>query len=139
MNQVLENSSGLLSIQLLLFACVGVLGFAVDAGLFWVFYKLVQVDMMIARGLAFFPATLVTWVLNRTLTFASKLRFPLGREYFKYLTIQTLGIGINFLVFYMLVSLVTVAARLPLIPLACGSVAAMVFNFLGARRFVYGR
>jgi putative flippase GtrA len=131
--------SGQLSIQLLFFGCVGALGFVVDAGLFWVFYKVLHLDLVTARSLAFFPATLVTWMLNRTLTFSSKLPSPLGHEYFRYFAVQAVGIGINFLVFYILVSLVTVATRLPLIPLACGSVAAMIFNFLGARHFVYGR
>lgn len=124
-------------VQVLTFGCVGVVGFVVDAGLFWWFYRHWQIDMIGARLLAFFPATVVTWLLNRTLTFKAREGRSVRREYSHYVSIQILGSVLNFFVFYSLVKWLPAATAMPLIPLAFASGMAMVFNFLGAKWLVY--
>jgi putative flippase GtrA len=121
------------------FLVVGVFGFVVDAGLFFVFLRIFGIDIMVARALAFLPATLVTWWANRLFTF----RPPTGsnifliREYLKYLLVQAGGIAINFLVFYLMILWLPIAVTYTFLPLAAGSVIALIFNFSGARFLVF--
>ena len=125
------------SVQVLAFACVGAAGFAVDAGLFWWCYHFWQLDLLTSRLLAFLPATVATWLLNRTLTFKSRITRSVQREYFQYASIQIIGSALNFAVFYALVRFVPVASALPLLPLAVASCIAMGFNYFGAKYLVY--
>ncbi|MEO8390784.1 GtrA family protein [Polaromonas sp.] len=125
--------------QLMAFVVVGTVGFAVDACLFFVFMRAFGIDILISRALAFLPATLVTWGANRLFTFrqpASSHAF-LIQEYVKYLLVQAGGIAINFLVFYLMVLWFQTAAAYTFLPLATGSLAALLFNFFGARLLVF--
>jgi putative flippase GtrA len=125
--------------QLMTFLVVGGFGFLVDAGLFFIFLHLFGLDILVSRALAFLPATLVTWWANRLFTFRPSADTPvfLMREYLKYLLVQSAGIAINFLVFYLMVLWLPVAATHTLLPLAAGSVIALLFNFSGARFLVF--
>jgi putative flippase GtrA len=125
--------------QLMTFLVVGGFGFLVDAGLFFIFLHLFGLDILVSRALAFLPATLVTWWANRLFTFRPSADAPvfLMREYLKYLLVQSAGIAINFLVFYLMVLWLPVAATHTLLPLAAGSVIALLFNFSGARFLVF--
>lgn len=117
------------------FALVGAVGFAVDAGMFWLLNQKLGLAVLPARALAFIPATLATWALNRSAVFGSSRD---GRavlhEYLCYLLVQGLGIAINFACFYFAMQFGVV----PLIALVVGSVVAMTFNFVGAKILVFG-
>lgn len=125
------------------FLIVGSLGFLVDAGIFLALSHSGAVGLLTARLLAFLPATLVTWVLNRRAVFRSERQGgPIGQrqalhEYLRYLLIQGLGIAINFTIFYLTVQAAPGAS--PLLALVLGSGAALVFNFLGAKLLVFKR
>lgn len=123
------------------FLVVGTIGFVVDAGLFFLLYRLAGLDILLARALAFSPAVLVTWLLNRTFTFGAARRKdkPAPREFLGYVLLQGGGIGINFAVFYLAVHLSALALRFPLIALALGAGTAMAFNFLGMKFVLYRR
>ena len=125
--------------QLMAFLVVGGFGFVVDAGLFFVFLRIFGIDIMVARALAFLPATLVTWWANRLFTFRPQTgaRVFLMQEYLRYLLVQAGGIAINFLVFYLMILWLPIAATHTLLPLAAGSVIALLFNFSGARFLVF--
>jgi putative flippase GtrA len=131
-----ERNSGR---QLMAFLVVGGFGFAVDAGLFFIFLQVFGIDILVSRALAFLPATLVTWWANRLFTFRppTAARVLLMQEYLRYLLVQAGGIAINFLVFYLMILWFPFAAAHTLLPLAAGSVAALLFNFSGARFLVF--
>lgn len=117
------------------FALVGVLGFAIDAGMFWLLsHSLAQLT---ARALAFIPATLATWALNRRAVFRSERqgRRALLQEYLRYLLVQGLGIALNFGTFVLCLRWGGNA----LLALLLGSGIAMLFNFTGAKLLVFGR
>lgn len=126
------------AVQSAWFVAVGCVGFAVDAGGYYLFADTVGLPPLLARLLAFVPATVVTWVLNRSLSFSrvGQARRGLGAQYLRYVAVQSLGIAVSFGVFY--VALYSWPMP-PMLALALGSLAAMVLNFAGSRLFVFSR
>jgi putative flippase GtrA len=122
------------------FALVGCAGFASDALLFLLLTRGLDVPIYPARVLAFVPATVVTWLLNRHFVFRTSEGAHRRRdEYLRHITVQSLGIAVNFASFTFAVETGLGHGNAQLVPLAIGSLAAMVFNYLGSRRFVFRR
>jgi len=126
--------------QIFRFGVVGTVGFAVDGGLLTLLAQLAGWDVYVARAASFSSATLVTWALNRVVTF----RMPRGhrtnnkaKEYGAYFLIQSGGALINLTIFAALLWRYPQLEQLPMVPLAAGSAVALFFNFFAARRFVY--
>lgn len=127
-----------LNYQLTAFAVVGTVGFLFDAGVFLVLSSVLGMDVLLARLCAFLPATGVTWLLNRSTAFRGRrVHATKSREYMKYLLVQSGGIAVNFLTFYVVLKLFLLSSQQPLLPLAVGSIAALLFNFAGAKLFVF--
>jgi putative flippase GtrA len=132
------RASDLLSRQIFQFGLVGVAGFATDAAMFLLLTQGLGVGVLPARVMAFVPATVVTWALNRWLVFRTTGSSRRKRdEYLRHFGIQSIGIGINFAVFYVAVQLQLGVHSAQLVPLALGSLAAMLFNYAGAKKFVF--
>jgi putative flippase GtrA len=127
--------------QLMAFLAVGVIGFMVDVGLFFIYLRGFGIDVIVARALAFLPATMVTWWANRLFTFplSTDPRESRMREYLKYLLVQAGGIAVNFTVFYLIILWLPIASAHAILPLAVGALTALAFNFLGARLLVFRR
>ena len=123
--------------QMLGFGVVGTLGFCTDAALFLLFSKGLGLPVMPSRALAFVPATIVTWRLNRVFVFGTRGNRRGAQEYARHLGVQGVGIALNFAVFYVAVRLGLGRGSAQLVPLALGSGVAMVFNFIGARHMVF--
>jgi putative flippase GtrA len=122
--------------QLGWYLVVGGVGFGVDAAAYLLLAHGLGWPLVPARLLAFLPATVVTWWINRRLTFARTGEAPGQRlwEYLRYLAVQGTGIAVNFAVFH------GVASQYPdhdLAAFAAGSAVALAFNFAGARWLVF--
>ncbi len=117
---------------------MGAVGFLVDAGLYFALLHGAGLTAIPARLVAFLPATLVTWWINRSMVFRPRTPVRgLPAEYGRYLAVQSTGIAVNFAVFSAATHLWPAAPSL--VALACGSGAAMVGNFVGARWLVFRR
>ena len=125
--------------QMLGFGLVGVAGFLTDAALFLLASQVLELPVMLSRALAFVPATIVTWWLNRSFVFRTSGTDRAAHEYGRHLGVQAIGIALNFAVFYLAVKLGLGRGSAQLVPLALGSGVAMVFNFIGARHLVFVR
>ena len=123
--------------EALAFAVVGSLGFTVDAGVLAFLFHALAWDHYPARAASFLLAVSVTWSLNRAWTFAHRASASRRREASIYLLLQTLGAGINFAVYGVCLALSPTMRAGPLLALACGSVVAMVFNFLATRHLAF--
>lgn len=123
--------------QALGFGVVGAIGFVTDAALFLLATQVLGWPVMLSRALAFVPATIVTWRLNRVFVFRTTGNARGPSEYARHLAMQAIGIAVNFGVFYLAVKLGLGRGSAQLLPLALGSGVAMVFNFLAAKRVVY--
>lgn len=119
------------------FACIGSVGFVVDASILTALITGLGWGLYSSRLVSFGAAVTVTWYLNRRWTFARQMSPDRKREYSAYVTVQTIGALVNLGVYSLFV---TVSARLaawPVIPLAIGSGVALVFNYLAAGKYVY--
>lgn len=118
------------------FAVVGVVGFVVDGGLLQLLVASGLAGPIVARLVSFPSAVLVTWALNRRVTFAD--RGPLLRSLLRYVLVSAAGTTLNFVVYSALVLGSAWMAAHPLLPFAVASVLAMTVNYLGARHFAFG-
>ena len=123
--------------RLLSFACVGAVGFVVDAGVLTFLVKIFGWNVYAARGVSFPAATIVTWALNRRLAFATRQSASKHHEYARYLLVQVMGAGINLACFSVLLVLYPWMNQLPVVPLFFGALVALLFNYAGSRYFVY--
>lgn len=118
------------------FIFVGGAGFCVDAGVLTLM-TFRGWDVVPARGLSFALAVSVTWLLNRIWTFRRTAGRSKGREYALYVLTQTAGALINLGIFFLLVALSPSLSEWPFIPLAIGAVAALGFNFVVSKRWIF--
>ena len=124
------------------FAIIGSLGFICDAGLTLAFAGLGAAPLA-ARAPAAVIAVTLTFLLNRTLTFAAQ-GAPISGAALRYAIVSCLGVAINYGVYAGVVSLATMSGLTPTPVLltfcvACGSGVAMVTNFIGFRTFAFAR
>lgn len=128
-----------MSRQLLGFILVGTVGFVIDAGILTILANYFALNLYLGRAVSFSVASLVTWMLNRLLTFRAATRHtPVNRaEYFRYLLVQVGGALINLLVFTALLYFYPMLKSQPVIPLAIGAIFGLAYNFTGARLWVY--
>jgi putative flippase GtrA len=119
--------------QILRFAVVGGLGFLVDAAVLQGAVHL-GASSVVGRVFSITSAMTFTWILNRSLTFASAAA-PSWREYAHYVADSLAGLVVNYAVYS-----VAVFFKSPLMAaLALGTVAGSVFNFVRYRRLLSGK
>jgi putative flippase GtrA len=123
--------------QFLRFALVGVVGFVVDAGVLQALVSLAGWGLITARLVAVPTAVFATWLLNRTITFPESHSGPALRSLLRYVAVSAAGAGVNFCVYGALVFASVSMAALPILPLAIGSIVALVVNYLGSKHFAF--
>jgi putative flippase GtrA len=119
------------------FVVVGGIGFIVDAGILAVLVHGYQWGDYTARLVSFAIAVTVTWALNRSYVFNRNRTLNRRSEYTRYLTVQIMGMAINFLVYSLCIASNELMDQWPVLALAVGSAVALLFNFAGARMFVF--
>jgi putative flippase GtrA len=115
------------------FVGVGAMGFITDLGMF----SLLIVPFgrpLLVRLMSMAIATLVTWRLNRALTFDSSGRRQ-SEEALRYAAVTLVAQGLNYAIFAVLV--ITMFGFLPQAALVCGSLIAAVFTYFGHRLFAF--
>lgn len=117
------------------FAMVGGMGFVIDASVLTLLVNGLGYGHYVSRAVSFSLAVTATWLVNRRWVFEAGA--PSGREYSGYFIVQLIGAAINLGIYVLVIELVPTLAALPVIPLACGALIALVANFLLARRFVF--
>ncbi|MFE8034933.1 GtrA family protein [Thiohalocapsa marina] len=119
------------------FAIVGSVGFAVEAVILTVLVRAGDWGLYEARLLSFSLAVSATWALNRRFTFTHRSSANRKREYARYFTVQSVGALLNLGVYSAFLLQWPSLGAWPVLPLAAGSLSAMVFNFLGVRFFAF--
>ena len=117
------------------FLAVGLVGLAVDSGLFWSLHQ-AGVSVELARALSLAVATGVTWFLNRLFTFAPSGRGP-GRELMRYVAVALGAQGFNYGLFLALLRFD--AGAHPLICLVISAVATAALSFTGQSLIAFRR
>ncbi len=119
------------------FVVVGAIGFIVDAAILTVLMTGFSFDHYSARAISFTAAVTITWYLNRRWVFNRRNVPMTGREYSAYVLVQIIGAIINLVIFVIVIELVPGLATVPVIPLAIGAVAGLLFNFTASNFFVF--
>jgi putative flippase GtrA len=118
--------------QLVRFIVVGTVGFVVDGGtmaaLMWFAHA-----PLLWRVPSFVLACFVTWKLNSVWTFGQT------GTIWKYFAVQSVGAALNYAVFAMVILLFGSQNKIVMFAFVLGSLTALVWNFLGAKRFVFYR
>jgi putative flippase GtrA len=118
------------------FALVGGLGFVADAAALAILLSITPVGPFAGRLLSIAFALVVTWLLNRHLTFG-----PSGRgvavEGARYGGIGAATSVVNYLVYAAI--LFALPGAPPLAALAAGSLVAMALSFMGYSRLVFDK
>ncbi len=127
------------------FVLAGAVGFLLDAGLTATLAKGLSLSPYVARPPAIALAIFATWLLNRRIAFRSEDPRWVP-EMMRYYAVSGMGAAINYAVYFIAVlafAAMGLTARAPLAMLiaavAVGSIAAMAFNFIGARRYAFNR
>ncbi len=120
-----------------LFALAGAVGFLVDAGLLYASKALL--GLYLGRVLSFSGAVLITWLINRSLTFADRHSGKSPSEEFRhYFALMLFGGLVNYGIYALLVSAsLTTQPVVPLLAVAAGSLAGMVVNLLSSRYLLF--
>lgn len=123
--------------QLSLFALVGVVGFAVDAGVLTAAITHTPLNLYAARGVSFAAAVTTTWALNRTITFRSAVVAPAVRQWLRFSALNALGGLVNLGLYALLVAHVLIARDIPVLAVAAGSLCGLLVNFSLSKKFVF--
>lgn len=119
------------------FCVVGTIGFIIDAGLVQLLVTRFGVDVVLGRVASYLTAATVTWLLNRRFTFRVTARPASRAEWFKYVTVNGVGNGLNFGVYTVAVLTVELLATFPFLAVAMGSAVGLAFNFTLSKRLVF--
>jgi len=122
--------------ELVYFSLAGVAGFLVDAGIVWLF-TMAGVDPFTAQIVAFTLAVTVTWLLNRRFTFAHHASPNWVREWMHYVAANSVGAMVNNGIYAILVLSVALFSKEPVLAVAVGSLAGLLFNFTASRALVF--
>ena len=119
------------------FLLVGGVGFLVDAGILATLVHGYDWGDYSARLVSFPVAVIITWLLNRRFAFSSGATTRRGREYTRYLAVQTCGSLINFMVYSACIATIPIMDQWPVLALAVGVMVQIPFNFIGMQKFVF--
>jgi putative flippase GtrA len=123
--------------QFVSFALAGIVGLAVDAGVFVLLTGALLWSIALARAVSMSGAIATTWILNRTITFAAQRSPRRGAEFLRYVSVQAAGLVVNGGLFALLLWLVPSFRQTPLVPLFLGCTAGFAFNFAVMRALVF--
>ena len=122
--------------EVALFGAVGTAGFVVDTAILYSLRPFM--GNYAARVISFICAVVVTWLLNRNLTFRHKTsRISPGREFLRYLGMMIAGGAINYLTYAILVAKYEFVHQQPVWGVAAGSLAGMTVNYLQLRLVMF--
>lgn len=119
------------------FAAIGALGFVIDAALFVLLNDAYGWPIGSARSLSSVCAITATWALNRRLTFARRRSRRWAVELVRYAFFQSAGLLVNVGTFALVLWAVQPLRAVPIVALALGAGAALVFNFATARTLAF--
>ena len=125
--------------RLALFVLVGTLGFIVESSTILSLVLYAQASPMSAKFIAFPIAVLVTWILNRHLTFTTERKNRPLSELFKYFQTAIGGMFVNLLAFFTVLTINQNAIIVIFFATASGALAGLLVNYLGCSYFVFSK
>ncbi len=122
--------------QFFWFALSGVAGFIVDSAVLYLFKDIM--GLYAARLVSFLCAAFSTWLINRTITFRNQNSgHSKVKEFGLYLALMSIGGGINYGVYALMIARYSMIALYPVFGVAAGSLAGMTVNLFTSRFFLF--
>ncbi len=118
------------------FLVVGGAAFVADALSFWLFFSISNIDVHLARVLAFCVAVMVTWYGNRSFTFSTRKKLPAKQQIVRAFIGACCSLIPNLAVFTLLAPFF-IEAPFIYIPFCAGIIAGTVSNFILSDKFIY--
>jgi putative flippase GtrA len=134
---VLKTSPRPIWIQLGSFALVGTLGFVIESCTILALIAFFQTSPVLSKFIAFPIAVLVTWALNRRITFIPPIGARLIPQLFRYFQTAIGGMCINLLAFFTVLTINPNSNIVIVCATASGSLAGLLVNYLGCNHFVF--
>jgi putative flippase GtrA len=125
--------------EVMSFLAVGATGFVIEAIILTTLTQLAAWSPLHARIPSFLTAVLVTWTLNRRLTFAGRGLARSSLEAILYAAIQGGGALVNVVIYITVLLWVPTLASFPVVALAIGAAGGFVFNYLMSSKWLYAR
>jgi len=139
MTDVTSGASRSTRQQLLRFTLVGAAGFLVDAGALVLATKGLGLGLYSGRVFSYLCAATFTWICNRRFTFTSDGQDNRLIQWLRFLGANAIGGAVNYGVYAVLVAFTDVGAAWPVIGVAAGSLAGLLFNFAASKFWVFKR
>lgn len=133
----LRLARAILRMRLVRFGMVGCVGLVVDIAILYTLAPL-GLGWIVGRLFSYLGAASATWFCNRRFTFAVTVP-PSLREWARFVAANSLGGGVNYAVYCVLLRTTPLVAAHPALGVAIGSLAGMVVNFALSARLVFGR
>ena len=118
------------------FVLGGVTAFAVDGSILMLLTRTLGVPTLAARLVAIATAMVVSWLINRTITFPTGARASLG-EFTRFAAVAWTASAVNYVLFAGLV--LGWPAMHPILAVALASLVAMCLSYAGMRFGVFAR
>ena len=125
--------------QFVRFAFVGTIGFVVDVTVLYLGMSVGGLGLYSGRLLSYLVAATTTWYLNRRITFAGADDTMPLRQWFRFVLTNGFGGLVNYGAYSAIVAYGGALPLAPLLGVAAGSIAGLVFNFFASRSLVFRR
>jgi putative flippase GtrA len=128
------------------FILVGSLNFLIDMGIlnFLIFYTGISAGLPQSafKGISFIVAVLNSYVWNKFWTFRSSTGHTVGKEFFQFLFVSTIGFFLNLGVDYFFVNVIHSYGGMPVKSWAqfsamIAAIIALLWNFIGYKFIVF--
>ena len=124
-----------ISADLLRFGVVGVIGLMVDTTT--VYSLRAPLGLYAAGVCGFMVAATANWAMNRLWTFRHRVHAAAHKQWLRYLGANLIGFVVNRGLFFVLITISPVCHAQPILAIAAGALAGLLFNFLLSRKFVF--
>lgn len=123
--------------ELIFFGIAGFVGYLVDAGVTILLSS--SLSPFVSRVPAFILAATATWIINRNITFSKDSRKynNVFYEYLHYISLMTLGIVVNYIVYAIILIFLPQNPVSILFGIAVGSLAGMIVNYLNSKKYIF--
>jgi putative flippase GtrA len=122
--------------RFLMFFSVGSLGFVVDAGMTLLLVSGLNLPAMVGRLPAFVLATVVTYTLNRQITFPGQ-HASWARGWLLYVSATILGAMLNYMAYTLVLMILGERAVIVLLGIAAGSTIGLFCNYMLSLRVIF--
>lgn len=122
-----------LFLQIFKFVIVGGLSFVLDFILYYIFTRFLSINEMTSQVMSFSISLIFNYMMSMRYVFVSKDSLKKHHEFMIFVTLSVLGAGLNWLLFYLMVYVLSINDLITKIVVA-GIV--MVFNFVTRKLFL---